>query len=121
MATLILSTTARSTTTAPGTIASNTIGLTSRPRLTMPLSRALETIVASGAHKASSHHYAASTTSALTCADAGCNHKSATNDDIALLDSRKSCGVVDDRGAGMSRQDAFVISLGSRPPSPPLL
>ena len=48
------------------------------------------------------------------------DHKSitTTNDTALLLDSQKPCGVVDGRG---SMKDAFAISLGSRPPSPPAL
>lgn len=111
MATLTISTNPRSTRNA----------IASRPRLTMPLARALETILVSGALEASSSRYAVSTLSAATGAVMGRNHKSTTTDAVVLLDSRKPCGAVDGRGAGMSRQDAFVISLGSRPPSPPVL
>jgi hypothetical protein len=129
MATLTSSTFTRST----------RIVAASRPRLTMPLSRALEGILVSGGNTVVSTRPAVPThaapsllavsgssaktyPSAVTGAVKGHNHKSITTTDaVALLDSRKPCGAVDDQGAGMSRKGAFVISLGSRPPSPPVL
>ncbi|SDR88460.1 hypothetical protein SAMN04489812_0204 [Microlunatus soli] len=131
---------------------STTIAIASRPRLTMSLPRALESIVASGVRTAAPTGIALSEQTvmvgtsaqssqpsrtigsgsvmsdpskavqvAATGAVKGHNHNSITSyDAVALLDSRKPCGVVDGQGAGISRKGAFVISLGSRPPSPPV-
>ena len=117
MATLTRSDSTRSTVIVPA----------SRPRLSMPLSPAVEMIMVA------ERPYAVS--AALRDRLAGSRHDvradlindkftTTTTIDIAVqLGSRKPCGDVDDQGARVmfgNTTGAFVTSLGDRPPSPPV-
>jgi hypothetical protein len=116
MATLMFSETTRSTEFVPA----------SSPRLSMPLSPAVEMIMAA------ERSYAVSADLRDRLADSRHDvradlindNSTTTMIDIAVqLGSRKPCGDVDDQGARAmfgNTTGAFVTSLGDRPPSPPV-
>ncbi|QDP96456.1 hypothetical protein FOE78_11560 [Microlunatus elymi] len=113
MATLTRSISTRSTVIIPA----------SRPRLTMSLSRALGTIMPAGGRYSASVRPTAGIALHQDLLSQINDHKSITTDVTVQLDSSKPCAAVIDQGAqGMSRnaKGAFVTSLGSRPPSPPV-
>jgi hypothetical protein len=99
----------------------------SRPRLSMPLSPAVEMIMVATRPAAVSARLLDRIAGPQhdVRADSLINDNSITTTiDIPVqLGSRKPCGDVDDLGAPAAmygKQGAFVTSLGDRPPSPPV-
>ena len=108
MATLTLASSTRSTVIIP-----------SRPRQSMSLSHARDMIMLADGRYAASARPVGDSAIHQDLQQQITDHKSITTD----LAVRTSCGLVLDMGAqGMSRNatGAFVTSLGSRPPSPPV-